>query len=128
MRVGAAFVATALAKAGLAEISVGSAMQAPRPRSTWRRERMSCVRAAKSRSCACSCQFATVMVAWVRIFWNGADSITPINNAENVPVIVVEPLHDPVDGLHVVVLRSAAGGVGQQLGRERAVEVLRGAR
>ena len=68
------------------------------------------------------------MVAWVRIFWNGADSITPINNAENLPVVFVEPLHDPVDGLHVVILHAPAGGVGQQLAGEGAVEVLRGAR
>ncbi len=86
MRVGA--FAVVLANAGPADISVGNAMQAPRPRSTWRRERASCRCAAGDSTLLMSIahdQFATVMVAWVRIFWNGADSITPINNAEKRP-------------------------------------------
>ena len=60
-----------------------------------------------------SCQLAAVTVAWVRIFWKGADSMTPINSAENWPSLLSSRLHDLVDGLHVVVLRAAAGGVGE---------------
>ena len=36
-----------------------------------------------------SCQLATVAVAWIRIFWNGADSMTPINNAEKRPSLAL---------------------------------------
>ena len=64
------------------------------------------------------------MVAWVRIFWNGADSMTPINNAEKRPSLALSRFTISVDGFHVVILHAPAGGVGQQLARQRPVELL----
>src|SRR3954467_2572185 len=120
MRAGAAFFDTAFAKAGLADSSVGSVMHAPRPRSTWRRERLS--KRSNSRRC---------FVMSVRCCHGGLGThllergrIDDAHQQRGEPaVIVIEALHDTVDGFHVVILGSPPGGVGQQLGTDRTVEV-----
>jgi hypothetical protein len=81
MRGGAAFFAMALAKAGLAESKVGSVMQAPSPRSTWRRDR------------TFETLVSRVFFMSVRCGDGGLgthllerrESMTPINSAENLP-------------------------------------------
>src|SRR5690349_2736858 len=120
MRAGAAFLATARAKAGLADSSVGSVRQAPSPRSTWRRDRLS------KRSNSRLCFFMSVRCGHGGLGTHLLER-RRIDNAQQqggeLAVMVVESLHDPVDGFHVVVLGAPAGGVGQQLGAERTVEV-----
>ena len=56
----------------------------PEPWKKWRRLKLACVGGEVD-----SCQLATVAVAWIRIFWNGADSMTPINNAEKRPSLAL---------------------------------------
>src|SRR6185436_16941347 len=103
---------SARANAGPADSSVGTVMQAPRPRSTWRRERLSWRSAAREGSLFMSgfsighgqrCLGAHLLEG------RGLDHAQ--QQGGEAPVIVFEPLHDLVDGLHVVILRSPARGV-----------------
>ena len=94
------------------------------PRKKWRRLKLACRSAA---SCGQVFHYSVGhrgMCAWVRIFWNGADSMTPINSAEKRPSLASSRFTISVDGFHVVVLRAPPGRVGQQLARQRAVELL----
>src|SRR5688572_21822702 len=100
MRVGAAFFATAFAKAGLADSSVGSVMQAPSPRSTWRRERLS--RRSKAKFPLLrfmSVRYGDGCLGTHLLERGGFDHAQ--QQCREFPVIVVETFHDLVDGFHV---------------------------
>src|ERR1044072_1510599 len=122
MRAGAAFFATALANAGLAESNVGSVMQAPSPRSTCRRERLRWRSRAMFRLPGFMSvrrgdgSLGTHLLEWRRIDHAHQQGREPA-------AVVVEALHDAIDGFHVVILGATAGGVGEQLGADRTVEI-----
>src|SRR3954467_14059314 len=109
MRAGAAFFATALANAGLADSSVGSVIHAPSPRSTWRRERPS------KRSNSRLCFFMSVRCGHgglgTHLLERGRVDHAHQQRREPA-VIVIEAFHDLVDGFDVVILGAAPGGIG----------------
>src|SRR5688500_10729528 len=124
MRVGANFLLAANALGEYSDASPGSAMAAPMPRSNWRRDRLAWRSAARLLVVSFFMSIAhrggclnSHLLEWRRL--DDAHQ-----QCGKTPVIGVEPVHDPVDGFHVVILRAAPGSVCQQLSRQGAIELL----
>src|SRR5882672_8688968 len=119
MRVGAA-----LAAARAYDANAGRAMQAPSPRKKRRREKLSCRSAARLR-----------VISWLMsvghrggclgshlLEWRGLDDAR--QQCRETTLVGIEFMHDFVDRFHVVILRTATGGVGEHPVGQRAVEIL----
>ena len=112
---------------GRSDSNTGRAMQAPRPRRKWRRlrarARCSAVRFCgfiirsllSARSGPGDCELDCSVGGERRVFWKGAEWMTPASRAEARPSAAFECVHNPVYRLHVIIIQPATERVGQQL-------------
>src|SRR6187431_619059 len=128
MRVGAILLAArALAPREYSEANAGRAMQAPMLRKKWRRLKLACRSAARERSV-----FMSLSVMSIRHrgrclgshFLERRRLDDAHQQCREAAVVGVEPVHDLIDGFHVVILRAPPGRVGQKFPRQRLVELL----